>query len=278
MVQSGKRNLPTNKAWSLLGASCGHRDERHTPDVWMHEEMKKNTIWWRLTPIAFWLTAVSLFVLLAWRASEWKPPLLVLVLLWIGLSLPNLYLTGFSLWHWKFRYRGVHPVAWAVAFPIFWSYAPALFYFDRHINPDRKGKKQYDVGDAPAPSAVPGKYNTIRSASFVLGGAMLAWAALASVIATIAYWAIFSVWDDALTRNIGKVLTTGEVNAFHVAHRCNQIMVGILCSAAITGAVGGVLLSVSHSIRWRLREQEERRASNQASYQGGTLTGGGTDE
>ena len=77
----------------------------------MHGEMNKKTIWWRLTPIAFWLTAASLFVFLAWHASEWKPPLLVIVLLWFGLFMPNLYLTAFSLWHWKFRYRGTHPAS-----------------------------------------------------------------------------------------------------------------------------------------------------------------------
>jgi len=224
--------------------------------------MNRDSIWWRLTPLAAWLTAVSLFGLVAWRATAWKPPLEAILPLGVGLLLPNLYLTSFSLWHWKFRYRGSHPVAWAVAFPLFWSYVPALFYFDRHVNRDRKGKRPYsDLGTVP-PLDLPGRYNTIRSVAFVLGGALLGWAALSSIILAFGHWAILGVFDEALDHNVGKVLTAGEVNALHIAGRVNRVLVVNLCVTAMAGTLGGVLLSLSHSIRWRLKEQDERKTSN----------------
>jgi len=224
----------------------------------MQDEMNKNTIWWRITPGAFWCTAISLIAFSVSRTSVWKPSTLVLVLLWIGLFLPNLYLTAFSLWHWKFRYRGSHPVAWAVAFPIFWAYAPALLYFSQHINPDRKGKNQYgNIGTSVLPCHVPGRYNTLRSVSFVLGSAMLVWASIASILLTGTYHILFKKIDQAISLNAGKVLTTGDVQALHLAHRMNEFYLVLLCVAAIAGAIGGILLYLSNNFRWRLKEKDE---------------------
>lgn len=227
----------------------------------MHNEMNRHSIWWRLTPISACLTVASLLACVAWRRADWKCPIEVLLPVSVVLMLPNLYLTTFALWHWKFRYRGSHPVAWAAAFPLFWTYVPALLYFGRHVNRDRKGKIPYGDLIARPTRDLPGRYNTIRSVIFVLGSTILVWAVLASIILTFSHWAIFDLFDSALDRNVGKVLTAGEVNALHTAGRVNQIYVINLCVAAIAGALGGVLLSLSHSIGWRLKEQKERSSA-----------------
>lgn len=214
-----------------------------------------------MTPWAACATVAGLFLYLALRHGRETIPMPLQLPLWIAATVPNLYLTGFALWHWKYRYRGSHPVAWAAAFPLFWIYAPALIYFARHIDPDRKGRRPYGDGavasDRPA---APGRFQTMRQVFHVVGFALLAWSIFCAIIATMAHWAIFDVFDEAVTGHVGKVLTAGEVQALHVSHLINRNLVLLLCSAAFAGALGGTLLSLSHSIRWRQREQEERKA------------------
>ena len=224
--------------------------------------MNKNTIWWRLTPVAAWLTIASLIGLDVWRKSDWNPPFVVAVLLWIIVAAPILYLNAFVLWHWKYRYRGDHPVAWAVAFPILIFCVPALFYFILHVNLDRESKKQYAATGPTTPAVLPSRYNILRSVCFVVGGTMLGWASFAAVCTTITYGIFFDKLDRAVTCKAGKMLTSAEVQAFHASHEINTMLVGFICLTAICAALGGILLAVSQSIRWRLKEQEERKASD----------------
>lgn len=232
--------------------------------------MNKNSIWWRLTPVAYWLAITGALGLLAWQVfnSRWHTTplkLLVWIPLMIAFWFPNLYLTAFSLWHWKYRFRGSHPVAWAVAFPFFWGYLPALFYYERHINPDRKNKRQYSTVESPETTTMPGYYNTLQSVCFVVGGFMITAATIAVVIMTVAFWVIFGTMNDILPNHVGKVLTSGDVNALRSGFRLSQVCYAILCGTTLFGVIGGILFSVSHSLRWRIKEKEERESSGKAS-------------
>jgi hypothetical protein len=224
--------------------------------------MNKNSIWWRLTKPAFGLTVVGLFVFLGWRHGHWDLPLSAMIAIWVALLIPNLYLTGFSLWHWKYRYRGTHPVAWAAAFPVFWSYGPSLFYYAYHISVDRKGEKQYSEDNRDEKQSIlPGRFNTLRSVSFVVGGWMIGWASLAAVLTIISYWVVFDVWNECLTANIGKTLTAKEVVALHEAVGVNRILIGTMTVATMVATLGSLLFAASHSWSWRRREQAEKMAA-----------------
>jgi len=132
----------------------------------------------------------------------------------------------------------------------------ALFFST--YQPRSKGKNQYgNIGTSVLPCHVPGRYNTLRSVSFVLGSAMLVWASIASILLTGTYHILFKKIDQAISLNAGKVLTTGDVQALHLAHRMNEFYLVLLCVAAIAGAIGGILLYLSNNFRWRLKEKDE---------------------
>ncbi len=245
--------------------------------------MTNKTIWWGLATVACWAMVFTIVAYVAWGVvyvsadSPWSPPDVLIIPISFLLATPKLYLAGFSLWHWKFHYRGANPVAWAVAFAIVWSdafcaaplawthavssageYALVLLYYAFHIHRDLRGIRPYGTANSPAErSIIPGRYGTFAQAFRGIGIMLLGWALFTSIIGTATYWTIFDSFDRCATRNIGKTLSAEEVDAIHSAHFINEVMVGVLCVAAITGALGGCLLAMSHNIRWRLKEQEQ---------------------
>jgi hypothetical protein len=219
--------------------------------------MKKDSIWWRLTPLAACLTLAGMIGLSQWQEAKWVPPLYTAMPLGLAIALPILYLNAFALWHWKYRYRGNRPVAWAVGLPLLAFCIPALLYFALHINPDRVGKGPYSTIEPVCDkSHLPGKYNILRSVCFVVGGALIGWASFASIILTVAFSIIFSKVDRAVSLNAGKVLTAGDVQALHWSYEATCLFVGCLCAVAVSGALGGILLYLSNNLRWRLREKD----------------------
>jgi len=210
----------------------------------------------------FWLSLASVIAGIAWRECKWEPPVWMLPLILLGMYLPNLYLTAFSLWHWKYRYRGSYPVAWAGLFPLFWTYLPALFYFGQHIQCDLQNKKQYAALEPLPGTVLPGYYNSLRSVFSVLGGALVGWAVFAAALAAPTFFVLFNKCDQSVAQNVGKVLTEGEVHAFHVMHTMYQLFVFLMCAFTVCCALGCGLLLLANSIRWRLKEQQERLSLN----------------
>jgi hypothetical protein len=138
-----------------------------------------------------------------------------------------------------------------------------MCYFLRHINNDFKRKKQYaDENDQQRD--LPGYYSSLRSICYVMGGALVSWASLAAVLATITSFSLFGRFDRVLLRSPGKVLTVDDIRAFHMAHISYQLVMGLMSSITVCGGLGFVLLKLSHNLRWRLKEQDERR-SNQGA-------------
>lgn len=224
----------------------------------------KTTIWWRLCPVAALLTVAGLFGFCAIKFEWIELSVWLTIPVYFATFLPNLYLTSFSLWHWRTRHRGAHPFGWALAFALFWAYLPALAYFWLHIDPDMRNRRQYSLGfSKPELPRYPQKYNILRSALFVVGGAMVFWGIFSSVTITVAHFVIFDVFDDTVMRHVGKGLTQGEVNALHISsfiHRLTMATAGI---SALAGSVGGLLLALSQRIRWRLLDQKEKESLQQ---------------
>jgi len=129
---------------------------------------------------------------------------------------------------------------------------------------DRENKKQYSIEEPPL-APIPKRYNTLRSVLSVIGGALVGWSAFAISTTFITTWFIFRKCDHVVAHNVGKVLTADEVEAFHVMHTLYQILAGVMCAITLCCAVGSVLLLMSGSIRWRLREQNEKTMSNRSA-------------
>lgn len=218
----------------------------------------KTTIWWRLCPVSALLTVAGLVGFCAIR-FEW-----IELSLWFAIPvsflvfLSNLYLTSFSLWHWRMRHRGAHPFGWALAFALFWAYLPVLAYFCLHIDPDMRDKRQYRSGfEKPELPRYPQKYNILRSVLFVVGGAMVFWGIFSSIAITIAHFVIFDLFDDTVMRNVGKGLTQGEANALHISSFIHRLTMAMAGTSALAGSVGGLFLALSQRVRWRLLDQKE---------------------
>lgn len=222
--------------------------------------MEKKIIWWRLGQLSFWSTVAFLPAFIAWRKLEWQISQFVLVPICVCLGLSNLYLTGFSLWHWKYRYRGNHAVAWAAIFPLFGSYLPSLCYFLRHINNDFKKKRQY-ANEIDQRLDLPRYYSNLKSVFFVVGGALISWASLAAVLVTITAFSLFGRFDRVILRSPGKVLTMDDIEAFHKVHVSYECVMGLMCSITVCSGLGFVFLRMSRSIRCQLEEQVENHSN-----------------
>jgi hypothetical protein len=210
----------------------------------------------------FWLSVASVIAGIIWKESKWEPPVWTLPVIILGMYFPNLYLAVFSLWHWKYRYRGANPVAWAVLFPLFSFYLPTWLYFGQHIQTDLQRKKQYAELKPLPDMPLPGYYNSLRSICFVLGGALVGWAVFAVALATPTFFILFNKCDQSVAHNVGKVLTEGEVQAFHVMHTLYQVFVFLMCAITLCCALGCCLLLLANSIRWKLKEQQEQLRLN----------------
>jgi len=222
--------------------------------------MNKKSIWWRLTPVMFWLSLASVIAGIAWRECKWEPPVWMLPLILLGMYLPNLYLTAFSLWHWKYRYRGSYPVAWAALFPLFWTYLPALFYFGQHIQCDLQNKKQYAALEPLPGTVLPGYYNSLRSVFSVLGGVLVGWSAFAVALATPTFFILFNKCDQSVAQNVGKVLTGGGGTRF--SRYAYNVSVICLSDVRLHGLLRSGLWPVVALQQYPLETKRAARTSN----------------
>lgn len=225
----------------------------------------KRSIWWRLTPVAFWFTLIGLPVFLGWRRLDWDVPPLVAIPLGLGVAVSNLYLTGFALWHWKFRYRGSHPVAWAAAFPLFWSILPPMLYYATHVIRDTRNRKPYANTEAETETRLPGYYAGLRSAVFVVGGALLGWSAVAITWSAIMAVNMSEKFDRVMARSVGTVLTLDHIQAFYTVHVSYRFLIILMCSLTLCSGSGHLLILFSRRLRLQIKAQEEEKASRETA-------------
>lgn len=188
--------------------------------------------------------------------EEWEPPLAVTLGIAAAWFLPGMYLTAFTLWHWKYRYRGTRPVAWVVSFPLLWFVWPAAIYYGCYVEPDRKGKKQY-ADDVQPQANLPKRYNMLRSVFFVIGGVLVGWGVYSVTLTAVTIAVIFNPFMRAIQRRVDTTLTHAEVEALHVMFTVCQLLAWLVFAIAMCCAIGSVLLVMSGNIRWRLKEQQE---------------------
>lgn len=229
----------------------------------MRENMKEEfSIWWKLTPAAAILTVIGWlgWMLLRMQGPGWWPWLLVCI--WICLFCPNMYLSAFALWHWKTRYRGRWPFAWAVAFIIWWAYLPGLVYFLSYVLPELRGRDAYSkpLESYSQASALPPKYTYLKAICFVVGLFLVIFGLVAATVTLIAHFSIWNVFEDILLQQVGKRFTESMSNALWCGSQVGKVTVATSFLSALGASVGAVLLVVSQRIRWRLLDEKQKES------------------
>jgi hypothetical protein len=227
----------------------------------MCEQVKKQfNIWWKLTPVAAVLTVAGWlgWMFIKTLSPAWWPWLLICI--WLCLFCPNMYLSAFSLWHWKTRYRGRWPFAWAVAFVIWWAYLPSLVYFLSYVLPELRGKDAYSKPPEAYPqiSQLPPKYTYLKSTCFVVGLFLVVFGLVSATVTLIAHFAIWNVFEESLPAQIGKPFTESMSNALWCGSQAGKVTVATSFICAVGAGIGAILLVVSQRIRWRLLEEQEK--------------------
>lgn len=230
--------------------------------------------WWKL---AFVSAAVDVVTLPIWAIlhfgllSESFPIPLVGPLCAV-LALPVLYLTVFSLWHWRTRYAGRHHVAWLILFVVSaWplletlpgSVFVALAYCIVHLVPDARARGPYASPPTlrvnPPTTPLPKSYALAKSTCFVLGWALVVGGILVAAITCGVDIFIWNEWQDTIPHEIGNVLTDSKGAALWVACQIAKTTSITCLLAAIAAAVGAVLIQISQRLRWRLLEEQDRQ-------------------
>lgn len=227
----------------------------------------KESIWWRLTTPAAWLTACALAVMIVWRHEKWDLSWTMLLALGTAMTVPYVYLTVFCLWHWKYRYRGTHDIGWAIALAMFWMYAPQVFYHGRHIVMDRKGKGPYaNCPDSERRVFPRARYGILRQTCLLVGAALLGWSAYALFASLLGHYTVFNLFNETLAHSVGKTLTAGDVQGIAMTCSTYRLTFAMMTLASASACVGGVLVAISQRTAWRLREQEDARTSSSPDH------------
>jgi hypothetical protein len=228
----------------------------------MDEEMtdQRSNIWWKLTPLAAVLTVLTWLVLMYIKFEEPELSLWHLLPIYVGLWLPNAYLSTFALWHWKTRYQGRWPFAWAIAFVLWWAYLPGLAYFLSYILPELRGKDPYSKPPEALvlPDPLPQKYRYLKSAFFIIGSFLVLWGLFATVVVAIAHWCIVPVFNDAIPQNIPEKFSQETGSALLMFSTSVSVMFTTVAISGMATALGAILLYFSQRIRWRLLDEKEK--------------------
>ena len=226
----------------------------------MNKEINiKSNIWWKLAKISA-ISTIVLIVLLGYRrVEELDWPLWCVIVSIVFTVISNLYLSVFSLWHWKTRYKGQYPFAWCLFFVYCWFVVPSLVYFFSHILPDINGKGIYaKPPDIPELSSLQSKYKIVKSFCFVSGWVLICLGIIYSIRFFVAELTISDLFRDALVAHSPKDITDATAQAVIVYSRCMTFTSIMLFISSICIALGGLLIYASQRIRWRLLEEEEK--------------------
>lgn len=164
------------------------------------------------------------------------------------------YLVTYSLWHWRTRYAGNRPFAWAAFFPLSAFALPALFYYAYHIRPDIRQKGAY-APSAPKhepPLPLPPKYEVVKSLSFVGGWILVYWAIFATTVTGLIYAIALPMFADCIRANVAKEFSQKIGDALVSTVHVWASSIALLCLACGTAVIGSVLLYASQRMKWRL--------------------------
>jgi hypothetical protein len=211
------------------------------------------SLWWKLTPVAALLTAIAWAVWfpLHFRTDNSSWPLWVWITLGFCLWVPNLYLSAFALWHWKTRYLGKWPFAWAVAFVLWWAVLPALAYFLLHIHRDLAGKGTYAASPIRSDSVwpLPGRYQYVGSVCLVLGLAMMVCSILVASGEAVIYFTLVHALNRAISAGELTGVSKEATSALLIHLWTLKIAFATVYIGVVAGVLGGSLLYASQRIR-----------------------------
>jgi len=188
---------------------------------------------------------------------------------WV-LATPVLYLCVFCLWHWRTRFKGKHPYAWAPLFVVgplavpfllhFYS-VPCLLYFLVHVVRDIFGTGSYAPnGDSHAPPRFPAidkRYSYVGTSCSIAGWALVGFGLFSAVVQSGVTWVIFDVFEETAAAYDGRTLTTSETSALILMSRIAIMMVVTCTCSAASAALGGVLLYLGERFSKRLDGSED---------------------
>lgn len=164
------------------------------------------------------------------------------------------YLVTYSLWHWRTRYAGNRPFAWAAFFPLSAFALPALFYYAHHIRPDMRQEGAY-APSAPKqepPLPLPPKYEVVKSLSFVGGWILVYWAIVVSTVSGICYAVILSFLAPCIQSNVPKEFSQKIADGLIMGVHVWTSMIAMLYLTCAVAVIGAVLLYASQRMKWRL--------------------------
>jgi hypothetical protein len=230
-------------------------------------------IWWKIAFIAavFDVATLPVWIIIHFGLYGKFIPIPLLIPLFAILALPVAYLLIFSLWHWRTRYVGRHPLAWPILFvitawPLFSTLPGSVFasvaYCLLNILPDARGRGAYapsvPLALSPPASPLPANYQLAKSACFVLGWSMVIGGVLAAATTCIGVFVIWNRFEIMIPHQIGQQFTESMSSALWVGSQVAKVC-GVTCLlAAIAAAGGAVLIQISQRLRWRLLDEQDK--------------------
>jgi hypothetical protein len=216
---------------------------------------RKMTRWEKITVVSANVCGISILGLMAARllaetsAIVW-PYYVALVFYVISTE----YLVTYALWHWRTRYAGSRPFAWAGFFVISAFAVPALCYYAYHIRSDIRQEGPY-APNAPKPEPLlplPPKYEVVKSLCFVGGWFCVYWAVLVTTVGILAFAAILTIYAQSIQASVPKEITQKVADLLRLSvyvWASSLATLYMACGAAIAGAG---LLYASQRMKWRL--------------------------
>lgn len=219
------------------------------------EVKRKLTRWEKITVISANLCAIAMMAyfpaeFLAQSEHVVWPRYVVLAVYLLSTE----YLVTYSLWHWRTRYAGNRPFAWAAFFPLSAFALPALFYYAHHIRPDIRQEGAY-APSAPKhepPLPLPPKYEVVKSLSFVGGWILVYWAIFATTVTGLTYAIALPMFADCIRANVAKEFSKKIGDALVSTVHVWASSITLLCLACGAAVIGSVLLYASQRMKWRL--------------------------
>jgi len=180
--------------------------------------------------------------------SRWRdltPQWIVWLVLLVAV-VANWYLTVFAIWHWRTRYAGKRPFAWAVFFVYGQFVLPSVFYFFEHILPDIRRRADYAPSvTAPIQPPPPPTREMVKSFCFVVGWVLIFWATVAAVANMTVFAVLYPYVADCVAANVPKEFSPRIANAILWGINLYTFTVGFLGFCCVAASIGGVLLYAS---------------------------------
>jgi|GEM_PF-1704566 len=232
------------------------------------------TIWWRLAFLSAVLNVITVPVWISLHFGNFPEsfPIYLVAPMFGVLWMPVVYLSVFTLWHWRTRYAGRRHLGWLILFvitswPVFQNLPGSVFvvlaYFVVHLIPDAQDRGIYATPhliEVPRPaSPLPQGYQLTKSACFVFGWSLVFGGILC---AAVTCWVAFVIWNSfqyTIANETGNILSESMTSALWVAAQVAKITSVTCLLSALAVAVGAVLIQVSQRLRWRLLDELGRQ-------------------